>query len=224
MAKFRTNASLRMVDNLQLQEAIRTHIRKKATKTYAQVQQLVDSKVKKLIKENLTSSNVVMSVINGKLRGDFGLSFPAAKRAVDRIVNYISENIELSVKYSYRGKNVATFSLNLLPMGVKELSMLPEGNYTSTGKFGGGDVSWLTWLLTKGTQVVVGDFYVFDEPEGKTRSGDAVMQKANKNGQPFRVDSGFSGTEDDNFVTRALEPIIPQIKNEIFIKMKEGLK
>lgn len=208
----------------ELEQAIRTHVNNRANRTYRQVEALVKQKLESKIKTNISSSNTVRSLLNGRLRRDFGLSIPDANAAVAAIIDHIVENISIELKYSYRGKNIATFSVDLLPMGIEALSMIPEGDYISTGKFGGGDVSWLTWLLTKGTTVVIGDFYVFDNPKGSTRSGLGVMQKNAGNKSGFRVDPSYAGTLDDNFVTRSLHPIIPEIVDEIFKIFNEVLQ
>jgi hypothetical protein len=219
-------ANLKAANIAQLKEGIRQQVNKKVKKSYMQVQASVTEMIRDMVRKQLRASNVTQSLLSGKLRFDFGLTETDAGRTINAIIEYISNNIKLSVTYARRGKNVAVFMLDLLPMGVKSLSELPQGNYTSTGKFGGGDVSWLTWLLTKGTQVVIGDFYAFQESEGITRSGGPVaMQKTGKkHPEGFRVDPGFAGAEQDNFVTRALEPIIPKVQNILFKKILEGLK
>ena len=97
-----------------LQEAVRSHIKKKATTTYKQAEASITKKVQDMIRTRLLASNVTRSLLDGKLRSDFGLSFSSAGRAVKRIIDYISDNIELSLKFASRGANVATFSLELL--------------------------------------------------------------------------------------------------------------
>jgi hypothetical protein len=83
---------------------------------------------------------------------------------------------------------------------------------------------WLSWLLEKGTQVVIGDFWVFPDPEGITRAGSVMQKVSQKHPEGFRVDSSFSGTPQDNFVTRALQPLLPGIRDIVFKKIEEELK
>jgi hypothetical protein len=68
-------------------------------------------------------------------------------------------------------------------------------------------VDWLEWLLTRGTQVVIGDFWLFEHARGSTRSGGSSIMRRIENipREPFRVDPNFSGTIDDNFITRAIQ-------------------
>ena len=41
----------------------------------------------------------------------------------------------------------------------------------------GGNVDWLEWLLTRGTQVVIGDFWLFEHARGFTRSGGSSIMR-----------------------------------------------
>jgi hypothetical protein len=200
----------------ELNRSVRDYINKRATATYKEVEEGVTINVRKKIRTSLSSSNAIKSLLSGKLKSDFGLTDSAATVAVRSIIDHVSDNIKVSIKYSYRGANVAVLSLDLLPLGVDAIAALPAGNYISTGKYGGGDVTWLTWLLTKGTSVIIGDFYVFEGARGRSRSGQSVMQKNVRGGSGFRVDPGFAGSKDDNFITRALTPIIPEIRDEVF--------
>ncbi len=63
----------------------------------------------------------------------------------------------------------------------------------------GESLDWISWLLTRGDDVVVADYHVV--PGNHGRSGDAVM----KQGDFFRVRPEYSGTIEDNAITRALK-------------------
>ena len=72
----------------------------------------------------------------------------------------------------------------------------------------------MDWLLNKGSQVVVSGFEsVFSVDGSKSRSGLGFMFKT---GNSFRVDPRYSGTKDDNFLTRLINNNRPAI--EIIIK------
>ena len=68
-------------------------------------------------------------------------------------------------------------------------------------------LDWISWLLTRGDDIVVADYHVV--PGNHGRSGDAVM----KQGDFFRVRPEYSGTLDDNCITRALENREKEIAN-----------
>ena len=71
----------------------------------------------------------------------------------------------------------------------------------------GGSIPWLSWLLTAGDAIIIGDFGV-DYEVGTGRTGGATMSREEK---PFKVDPMYSGDEQDNFITRAIEPTLREI-------------
>jgi hypothetical protein len=74
----------------------------------------------------------------------------------------------------------------------------------------GGSIPWLKWLLTLGDTIIIANFGVKYGPFGRT--GKAHMTQTSR---PFKVNSLFSGTADNNFITRALSNSSAQIKQAI---------
>jgi hypothetical protein len=222
MGKVTAKGTLTLTQKGQLRDGVRKEVAKKIKSSYLRVQGAINDAARDLVKRQLMASSVTQSILSGKLRSDFGLSPSTASSAVKEIVDYVSDNVRVVFKAA-KGDSMGFLTLELLPMGVDKLSAISAGSYTSGGKFGGGEVSWLDWLLTRGTQVVIGDFWVFEDPKGRTRGG-SVMQKNTQGRTGFRIEPGFSGTENDNFVTRALAPILPQLRDTIFKTVKGALK
>jgi hypothetical protein len=79
----------------------------------------------------------------------------------------------------------------------------------------GGSLPWLEWLLTLGDTIIIGSFGVEYGPHGRT--GKAHMTKR---ARPFKVNSSFSGTIDNNFITRAVATVSQDIKNIIIGAVK----
>ena len=75
----------------------------------------------------------------------------------------------------------------------------------------GVSLPWLRWLLTLGQQIIVANFGV-DYQSGKGRTGGGYMTVDER---PFKVSSQYAGTVDDNFITRAIDSVAPQIKGVI---------
>ena len=74
----------------------------------------------------------------------------------------------------------------------------------------GGRIPWLNWLLTAGDSILIANFGVEFGSYGRT--GKARMSG---NFAPYKVHSSFSGTPDNNFITRAIAAVYPQIKEII---------
>jgi hypothetical protein len=151
--------------------------------------------IKVIIRSALESSPEISSINGGKLRGDFGI--PIGKDVTTPIVNAIAGSVTfMSQKFSIRGKKISGgVTVSVQPTSFVNLSSL---GITETEK--AGNIPWLQWLLTAGDSIIIADFGVEYGPYG--RSG---MAKMTVKRRPFKVDSAFSGTPENNFITRALE-------------------
>ena len=85
--------------------------------------------------------------------------------------------------------------VNFQPSTFDNLIGLPEGHV----KYSDGDLHWLNWLLNAGDTIIIVN-YQYNPATGMGRSGLGTMIP----GGVFRVPPQFSGTSDNNFITRAL--------------------
>ena len=76
----------------------------------------------------------------------------------------------------------------------------------------GGSLPWLQWLLLEGDSIIIANFGVEYSNEAQGRAGPARMTRQ---ARPFRVNPKFSGTKDDNFITRSLSGRILEIEKAI---------
>jgi hypothetical protein len=97
------------------------------------------------------------------------------------------------VKFSNTLKGGLEF--NFQPSSFANLLALPAGHTI----YQDGDLHWLEWLLKRGDSIIVTN-YTYNPSSGLGRSGLGNMIP----GGAFRVPPQFSGTEDNNFITRAL--------------------
>ena len=151
--------------------------------------------IKVIVRNALEASPEISSLNGGTLRADFGI--PSGKDVTTQIVQAIVNSITFSAqKFSASAGNIRggvtigiqpTSFVNLLGLGITETENT-------------GSIPWLQWLLTAGDSIIIADFGVDYGPYG--RSGMARMTVKRR---PFKVDSAFSGTPEDNFITRALE-------------------
>lgn len=182
---------LPQIINEQISSEMNKRVRKNKNK--------VSRDFKFLIRGWIESSPEIQSLLSqgtpGSLNAAFGLSPGSPNMAVESIVNAITNSIVVSFSNIDRNLNgSATF--NFLSKTFVSLLGLPDGHQKTEA---GTDLHWLDWLLTKGdTTIVQGFFY---KPSGKGRSGGGTMQF----GGAFRVPAQFSGTVENNFVTRAFQ-------------------
>lgn len=160
----------------------------------------------------LNDSSTVKALREGKLRDDFGIFGNMVDIAIDNIIKILADNIDTQPKKSNKKKGVS-ISANLMPSDISVLTSVGGGSYQTES----GDINWMDWLLTRGSQVIIKDFWLFEHAKGTTRSGGKeVMVKISKNKRdPFRVDPQHAGTRTNNFITRALDTVRDDIASVI---------
>jgi len=149
--------------------------------------------LKPTIVSAITSSPEMQSVEGGLLKADFGLTSSPVSVIVDSIVSTL--NLKTQKVITNSNKMTGGFSITMQPNNYGNLFNLPQANQ----KIINGSLPWLEWLLTFGDTVIIVNSKVEYGPYGRT--GLAKMTR----GGPFKVNSAFSGTVDDNFITRALK-------------------
>lgn len=144
------------------------------------------------------------SVTNGILRIDFGITFnPAAA-----IANAVAQSV--SVVFDKVNSKITSggFKVTVQPLDYLNVLSLPQ-SVVVTEK--GASLPWLDWLLTYGDSIIIANFGV-KYSTGKGRTGGGYMISP---ARPFQVNSAFSGTVDNNFITRAIINKLPDIENDL---------
>ena len=141
-------------------------------------------------------SSLLTQGLEYSLNALFGLTPSSSPSAVDAIASSVAEATSITVNKVSERNLAGNIQFHFQPTDFGNLLGLPEGHQLSEE---GIDLHWLDWLLTKGDAVIVqGYFY---DPQGEGRSGGGTM----KLGGSFRVPPEFSGTLDNNFITRVFD-------------------
>lgn len=126
------------------------------------------------------------------LAGQFGLN-KSPSSIVDNIIQSVVNATE--IKFIPYSKNLkGGLELRFQPSTFANLLALPDGHTI----YNGGDLHWLDWLLKRGDNIIVVN-YQYNPRTGLGRSNLGNMIP----GGSFRVPPQFSGTDSDNFITRA---------------------
>ena len=153
--------------------------------------------IKLLIPSWISNQPEMQSLLSGNtqsLVGQFGITI-SPSTIVNTIITSIVNSCSLSiVPYNNKLKN-GGIEINIQPDDFSNLLSLPQGHSV----YRDGDLHWLDWLLNKGDQVIIVG-YEYNPQTGLGRSKLGNM----KSGGSFRVPPEFSGTSDNNFVTRSL--------------------
>jgi hypothetical protein len=167
------------------------------------------SSLRPIIASALSSSPEIQSMSGGLLQADFGLTSNPGQSIVSSIISTLALKTE---KVSTNGKIITGgFTVVMQPQDYSNLFSLP----VATQIIEGGSLPWLKWLLTLGDTIIIANFGVEYGPYGRT--GRARMTEESR---PFKVNSAFSGTVDDNFITRAIQRSKSQIINAIIKAVK----
>ena len=157
-----------------------------------------------IVTRALNDSPTVKELRSGKLRDDFGIFGNMVDVAINGIIKILVDNLDVQPSKSSKKKGSAS-SVNLMPADISVLTSVEGGSYQTES----GDINWMDWLLTKGSRVIIKDFWLFTHAKGTTRSGGKeVMVKISENKRdPFRVEPQHAGTRTNNFITRALDTV-----------------
>ena len=178
-----------------------------------------DNNIERMLKMKvvswLLSSPEILSLMNqseNSLKGDFGLTNPSA--SVMSIIEAVQDSIEIE---QMRVKTTTGFLVLRIKIQPKHMgNVISAVDPVQTEK--GANLPWIEWLLLKGDEIIITDYHV--EPKiGTGRSGLATM-KAGGDYTVGRVNPAYSGTQDDNFITRALKGKERDIEAAIVIGMR----
>jgi hypothetical protein len=158
------------------------------------------------IEEKLVNTPEVESMMSGKLRGCFGIEFPE-----DQVLNFVKV-------YSLSAK-VHTYPVFLVRSGVSKRPCLQIDTEETLERLSLDDmfaqkteknvaIYFWNWLLYQGDKSVVTGAYVtnansYELRHNYSRTNSMIMRK--RQASSFRVPPEFSGIDDNNFVSRALQ-------------------
>lgn len=168
-----------------------------------------------VINEGLLNSETFNSLVNGKLRADFGLD----DDKISILPTVFIDLVEAFYQIQMLGEGNDIYRVEFTIKQREESdpyvqSAMNRAHYVSQRS--GELVEWLKWLLFSGTNGVVESFVVRYEID-KGRSRLAFMRKAN--GQNFSVDPEFAGTADSNMITK----VLAQQKDKILAVFRKHL-
>ena len=154
----------------------------------------ISSRIKEKARQWLSSTPEIESLSGGgTLVADFGLAGgggAAAGAIVDSIMQTMVVDLISVSTTAFNGGLI----IRMQPSDLSNILSLSAGSYITKK---GEKIPWLNWLLTRGDDVIIAKYDVEYGPFGRSGKGKMVS------GNAFRVNPSFSGTQEDNFITRA---------------------
>jgi len=195
---------LKLLDTpAQIEKKINKAFAGELNKSLSRKVPLLRDKLTPIIRSALNASPEINSLRGGVLKLEFGLEDDPSSEIIESIVSSINVNLK-PVDTKFNGG----FTLVMQPNDYSNLLSLPSASQPIDG----GSLPWLEWLLTIGDSIVIADFGVEFGSFPESRTGGARM--ASK-ARPYKVNSAFSGTPDDNFITRSISRVSSEISRTI---------
>ena len=167
-------------------------------------------KLRTIIKDSIQSQPEYISLRDGDLMIEFGL-IDGANR-LDTIIEYWTNSLIINNKSvrSIGGRFKGGLEIKAIKRDYSDVLYLPESVFTTEK---GSDLRWLEWLLLEGDNAIILDYSIMYGNFKRSRTGGGIMVQ--RKGSSWRVPPEFSGTIDNNFVTRALDEASVEIEDTI---------
>lgn len=168
-----------------------------------------------VIRAAITDTPEYRSLLDGQLKYEFGIPDSASKLA--GLLDIWSNNLnEIYNPPSIQNNQIkASFSVSMIRVDFADVLYTDYGYMQDSIR--GYNLPWLEWLLLEGNRTIISDYQVLVGPNKASRTGMAIMSPSKKS---WRVPSSYAGTENDNWITRALDSISPQIQQIINTALK----
>lgn len=159
---------------------------------------------------------------NGLLRFAFGLPQSDAVDACYEIITALTNSLHVEFKrFSVSGGRTVKGGIRVYAFlaDFSDILGLPT---SSTQTLKGERLDWLEWLLIEGDRVIIKDYDMVLGNFATSRSGGAIMTANNKSA--WRVPPQYSGTKNDNWITRALDDAATFVESLITNVIESNIK
>lgn len=181
----------------QIERSINKALAEHLNKRIRSKKSFLVGKIKRAVENWVLGQPEIRSLLSdgvpNSLSSQFGLPVGSSKSAVNSIVSAVADSTEIQVS-KLNQKLQGTIEFRFQPSSFANLLSLSSGIVTTEK---GVNLKWLEWLLLEGDRIVVVGYRY--QPSEDGRAGGGTMLS----GSGFRVPPQFSGTSDDNFITRA---------------------
>ncbi len=176
----------------------------------------IQPQIKEIIESSLSATPEVQSLMGGNLQSELGV--PDAESRIKKIISVFAASLKIDyIPMAKRGNLLyGGFILTAIKGDYSDVLSLPEAAYdTEKGK----TIRWLEWLVFLGDNTIIREYTINTDVFNKSRTGLGQIMMKSKKGS-WRVPPEFSGTDDNNFVTRGISKLDPILENLIKQEMK----
>lgn len=200
---------------------LRKSISDKIESAYYSVIRRVRNELTRIIRESILTSPEVQSLSGGMLQYEVGATDQKVSSAIDFIIERLSNTIQIDFTpfNLFGGKFSSKITISCFPKTlISDVLNHPDSRYLTDN---GVDIPWMQWLLTLGDKIIVRKYQVNYSNKIGSRTGGATMRRSKSGG--WRVPPQFSGTINDNFITRALDSVGNYISQYLETEFKRAI-
>jgi len=159
-----------------------------------------------VVQNSILNSPEYDALVAGQLKYEFGI--PDAGAKVNSLLNHWISNMSINYTKPVITNNTikSSFSINMINSDFSDV-LYKEFSFVIDNK-NGYSLPWLRWLLLEGNSILVSKYEVLFGSNRNSRTGFAVMTPSTRS---WKVPSVYSGTENDNWITRSLDSAKDQI-------------
>jgi hypothetical protein len=162
----------------------------------------IQSKARTYFTGKLLNNPVWQSLDGGKLQAEFGIPKEQVGTNLQEILEEWCKQIVLDYKPARKvgPKWTGGIKVGMIETDWQKIITCPGAVVITKSGWG---MRWLEWLLTYGDRYIVEEYKVVMINSPRSRSGMALMRKDTS--RRWRVPPEFSGTTNNNFMTKLLE-------------------
>lgn len=206
--------SVNIINPKEIEKNVLKAMQKHVSKNFKKYADYLETHVASTLMTALLASPTMKELKSGRLREELGVEFVNEYGITMAVVN--SAKLTVKEPKIIGAKIVASIKLEAGPYDLETLKSGDDGvQETEKGQM----LPWLEWLTTLGDSVIVRDYEVKAGFPDRSRTGDKIMVK----GGGWRVPPEHSGTEENNFITRAIDESLPEIEKNIMYFFKGAL-
>lgn len=158
----------------------------------------LEERIKAVLRTTLESSPEVVALQPGnELHTQIG--DPAAPRKMAEIIDHIVESVSIQItparQYGPNALSAVRIVFDWNPGTIERIGVFKTED--------GNVLPWAEWLTQLGDRIIVREYDVIHNRRRWSRTDDAIMVKVKAGG--WNVPPEYSGTENDNFITRSIE-------------------
>jgi hypothetical protein len=175
----------------------------------------VETAVRGLIGKYIKLSPEYLSFAGGQLQQELGVLNPYGP--LNDMISILANSVVVTMKpvYQRSGQVGGGFTVTAVPSTIYS-QLEGMGQYTSKNGF---TIPWLQWLLTAGDKIIIKDYKVSFGGRAKKLSRTGPIMRKSSDGwgigaSSSRISPEYSGTLSNNFVTRAMDRMQPELEKK----------